>query len=56
MNIRLWKAKAWEKLGILKDRQKTALCYNEKLKEKFSSHPEVSTIDAQVFKHSIKKN
>jgi WD repeat and SOF domain-containing protein 1 len=41
MNIRLWKARAWEKLGLLKDRQKTALEYNEKLKEKFSSHPEV---------------
>merc|ERR1712000_788841 len=38
MNIRLWKAKAWEKLGLLKDRQKAALEYNEKLKEKYSAH------------------
>jgi hypothetical protein len=42
MNIRLWKAKAWEKLGVVKDRQRTALEYTEKLKEKFSSHPEVT--------------
>jgi WD repeat and SOF domain-containing protein 1 len=42
MNIRLWKAKAWEKLGLVKDRQRTALEYNEKLKEKFASHPEVN--------------
>ena len=41
MNIRLWKAKAWEKLGVVKDRQKAALNYSEKLKEKFASHPEV---------------
>ncbi len=41
MNIRLWKAKAWEKLGVLKDRQRSAINYNEKLKEKFGAHPEV---------------
>ena len=44
MNIRLWKAKAWEKLGVVKDRQKSALNYNEKLKEKFSAHPEVMNV------------
>ena len=44
MNIRLWKAKAWEKLGLLKDRQKVALEYNEKLKEKYSAHPQVKRI------------
>ena len=44
MNIRLWKAKAWEKLGLLKDRQKAALDYNEKLKEKYSAHPKIKRI------------
>jgi len=41
MNIRLWKARASEKLGILKEREKTALNYADALKEKFSQHPEV---------------
>ena len=44
MNIRLWKAKAWEKLGLMKDRQKAALEYNEKLKEKYSAHPKIKKI------------
>lgn len=53
MNIRIWKAKAWEKLGPMKDRQKSALNYNEKLKEKFGSHPQVKRIarHRQVPKH-----
>merc|ERR1711988_1868960 len=29
MNVRLWKARASEKLGILKERQRMALNYNE---------------------------
>jgi hypothetical protein len=53
MNIRLWKAKAWEKLGLVKDRQRTALEYNEKLKEKFASHPEVNYRFYKVFQFSI---
>ncbi len=44
MNIRLWKARAWEKLGALRDREKTALQYADKLKEKYASHPEVRSI------------
>ena len=44
MNVRLWKARAWEKLGIVKGRQKTALEYGEKLKEKYGSHPQVKRI------------
>jgi len=44
MNIRLWKARASEKLGILKDREKTALDYAEKLKEKYAHHPQVAKI------------
>ena len=42
MNLRLWKAHASEKLGIIKDRERTSLHYKEKLKEKYSSHPQVN--------------
>jgi len=44
MNLRLWKAHASEKLGIIKDRERTSLHYKEKLKEKYSSHPQISRI------------
>ncbi|XP_074656953.1 DDB1- and CUL4-associated factor 13-like [Tubulanus polymorphus] len=45
MNIRVWKARASEKLGILKIREKTAFNYGEKLKEKFSHHPQIKRIN-----------
>jgi len=44
MNLRLWKARASEKLGIIKNRERTSLQYQEKLKEKYSSHPQISRI------------
>ena len=44
MNIRIWKAKASEKLGVLRPRERTALNYNEALKEKFAAHPQVNRI------------
>ncbi|OWF35953.1 DDB1- and CUL4-associated factor 13-like [Mizuhopecten yessoensis] len=44
MNIRIWKARAQEKLGVLRPREKTALEYGEKLKEKFADHPMVKRI------------
>lgn len=44
MNIRVWKANASEKLGPLRPREKATFNYNEKLKEKFSHHPEVKRI------------
>lgn len=44
MNIRLWKAKASEKLGVLSQREKASLDYSEKLKEKFQHHPQVRRI------------
>ena len=51
--IRLWKARASEKLGIMRDRERVALQYNEKLKEKYGQHPLVSRIarHRQVPKH-----
>lgn len=33
-----------EKLGAMKDRQRVALQYNEKLKEKYGQHPKVCSI------------
>lgn len=44
MNIRIWKAQASEKLGVLKPREKLSLEYNEALKVKYASHPQVSKI------------
>eukprot|EP00088_Acartia_fossae_P004693 TRINITY_DN1201_c0_g1_i4.p1 TRINITY_DN1201_c0_g1~~TRINITY_DN1201_c0_g1_i4.p1 ORF type:complete len:450 (-),score=116.56 TRINITY_DN1201_c0_g1_i4:30-1379(-) len=44
MNLRLWKARASEKLGIIKNRERNSLQYQEKLKEKYSLHPKVSRI------------
>jgi len=44
MNLRLWKARAWEKMGIMKDRQKSSIEYSEKLKEKYASHPQVKRV------------
>ena len=53
MNIRLWKARASEKLGIMRDRERVALQYSEKLKEKYGQHPQISRIarHKQVPKH-----
>ena len=42
MCLRLWKARASEKLGVMKDRERVAIQYAEKLKEKYSQHPQVS--------------
>lgn len=44
MNIRIWKARASEKLGVLRPRERTALDYAEALKQKFSNHPQVKRI------------
>uniref|UniRef100_A0A5F9DJ63 DDB1- and CUL4-associated factor 13 n=1 Tax=Oryctolagus cuniculus TaxID=9986 RepID=A0A5F9DJ63_RABIT len=44
MNIRLWKANASEKLGVLTSREKAANNYNQKLKEKFQHHPSIKRI------------
>ncbi len=44
MNIRLWKARAWEKLGVMRTRERDAMNYNEALKEKFAHFPQVKRI------------
>ncbi|XP_044736087.1 DDB1- and CUL4-associated factor 13 [Chrysoperla carnea] len=44
MNIRIWKTKASEKLGVLKPRERAAQNYNQALKEKYASHPQIKRI------------
>lgn len=44
MNIRIWKAHASEKLGVLRPREKLSLDYSEALKAKFAAHPQISRI------------
>lgn len=44
MNIRLWKAYAAEKLGLLRPREREQLEYNEKLKDKFKYFPQIKRI------------
>jgi len=44
MCLRVWKGRAAEKLGVMRDRERVALQYNERLKEKYSSHPQVARI------------
>ncbi|XP_076172108.1 DDB1- and CUL4-associated factor 13 [Ptiloglossa arizonensis] len=53
MNIRVWKARASEKLGVLKPRERAALYYSDALKEKFAAHPQIKRIarHRQVPKH-----
>ncbi|XP_046396694.1 DDB1- and CUL4-associated factor 13 isoform X1 [Ischnura elegans] len=53
MNIRIWKARAAEKLGVLKPREKRALEYSQALREKFAFHPQIKRIarHRQVPKH-----
>lgn len=44
MNIRVWKAKASQKLGRLTNREQKSLDYLEKLKEKYQHHPQIRRI------------
>mmetsp|Transcript_119991 Transcript_119991/g.340163 ORF Transcript_119991/g.340163 Transcript_119991/m.340163 type:complete len:445 (+) Transcript_119991:67-1401(+) len=43
-NIRVWKAKSDQKLGVLTDREKQASAYRETLKDKFRLLPEIKRI------------
>lgn len=44
MNIRLWKANASEKLGVLQPREKAAANYNDSLKSRYANHPQIRRI------------
>jgi WD repeat and SOF domain-containing protein 1 len=43
-NIRLWKTNASEKIGPMSKREKLAVQYNEKLKERYANVPEVRKV------------
>ncbi|XP_037938510.1 DDB1- and CUL4-associated factor 13 [Teleopsis dalmanni] len=55
MNIRIWKAKASEKLGVIRPRERAAFNYQEALKAKFAAHPQIKRIarHRQVPKHIL---
>jgi DDB1- and CUL4-associated factor 13 len=44
MNIRLWKAQASEKLGLLRPREKEQFDYSQKIKDKFKYFPDIKRI------------
>ncbi|CAG5108406.1 Similar to dcaf13: DDB1- and CUL4-associated factor 13 (Xenopus tropicalis) [Cotesia congregata] len=52
-NIRVWKARASEKLGVLKPRERMALNYSSALINKFAAHPQIRRIarHRQIPKH-----
>ncbi|CUS22232.1 LAQU0S05e00672g1_1 [Lachancea quebecensis] len=43
-NIRMWRAKAWERSSVKTTREKNKLEYDEKLKERYRYMPEISRI------------
>ena len=43
-NVRLWKAKSWQKLGPLAFRERAALNYGEQLKQRFRHLPEIKRV------------
>jgi WD repeat and SOF domain-containing protein 1 len=43
-NLRLWKAKAWQKLGPMTSRERMALEYGQQLKQRFKHLPDIKRI------------
>ncbi|SCU85838.1 LADA_0D10110g1_1 [Lachancea dasiensis] len=43
-NVRLWRAKAWDRSSVKSSREKNKLAYDEKLKDRFKFMPEVRRI------------
>nr|XP_027231987.1 DDB1- and CUL4-associated factor 13-like [Penaeus vannamei] len=43
-NVRIWKSVASEKMGVMREREQSAINYAEELKKKYSSFPEVKRI------------
>lgn len=52
-NVRIWKAKAHEKLGILDSRERAAIEYRESLKQKWKADAQVSKVSRYVSKSSF---
>mmetsp|Transcript_3709 Transcript_3709/g.10168 ORF Transcript_3709/g.10168 Transcript_3709/m.10168 type:complete len:462 (+) Transcript_3709:135-1520(+) len=46
-NVRVWKANASEKLGVIAPREKAKLAYSHQLRERYKHVPEVGRIDRQ---------
>uniref|UniRef100_A0A8C4QB70 DDB1- and CUL4-associated factor 13 n=1 Tax=Eptatretus burgeri TaxID=7764 RepID=A0A8C4QB70_EPTBU len=44
MNIRIWKANAAEKLGVMQPREQAALHHSDRLREKYQHFPEIKRI------------
>jgi WD repeat and SOF domain-containing protein 1 len=44
MNVRIWKTRASEKLGVISEREKKAMGYRDKLKDKFKGDEEIAKI------------
>ncbi|KAH8370939.1 hypothetical protein KR093_005581 [Drosophila rubida] len=55
MNIRMWKANASEKLGVVRPRERANFNYQEALKEKYAAHPQIKRIarHRQVPRHVL---
>ncbi|XP_064540660.1 DDB1- and CUL4-associated factor 13 [Drosophila montana] len=55
MNVRMWKANASEKLGIIRPRERANFNYQEALKEKYAAHPQIKRIarHRQVPRHVL---
>ena len=47
-NVRMWKAKASEKLGIIDARERAAIEYRDSLKERWKFDPEVGRVSRYV--------
>ena len=43
-NVRIWKAKAHDKLGVITARERAAMEYRESLKQRWKSDAEVSKV------------
>ncbi|KAJ1562609.1 hypothetical protein HK405_010062 [Cladochytrium tenue] len=56
-NVRLWKADASAKLGVMASREQVAANYRKAVKERFKHMPEVRRIDTSIFpfRHSLQR-
>lgn len=55
MNVRMWKANASEKLGVIRPRERVNFNYQEALKQKYAAHPQIKRIarHRQVPRHVL---
>lgn len=55
MNVRMWKANASEKLGVIRPRERVNFNYQDALKQKYAAHPQIKRIarHRQVPRHVL---